>query len=193
LSPLSQPPADLHGFPYRTLKPAHPLVRIHLRSRGPWFFCADGSGRFDLTDPPGLGTCYLAERPLGAFVEVFRDTVLVDEADVIKRQVSRLSAPHAVKLANCTSRRARRFGVTGSIHSTQDYDLSQRWAAAFRGAGFGGVRYLVSHNPAQKLVGIALFGPAGEPTNPVLRSDGIDPKLVALAERRFGIKVRPTP
>ncbi len=135
----------------------------------------------------------MAESPLGSFVEVFRDTVLVDEADVVKRQLSMLSAPGAMKLANCTSSRARRFGVTGAIHSTENYGLTQAWAAAFEGTGFGGVRYLVSHDPAQKLVGIALFGPAGDQAFPVQSTAAIDKKLVAAAEKRFGIKVRPAP
>ncbi len=193
MSPLRHPPADLKGFPYRTLTIAHTLARIHRRAHGPWFYSAEGSGRFDLTDGSGLGTCYLAERPLGAFVEVFQDTVLVDEADVLRRKLSLLSVPREVKLANCTSGRARRFGVTGGLHSTQDYDLTQRWAVALKDAGFGGVRYLVSHDPAQQLVAVALFGPAGEQTHPVGESRDIDAKLIGLAEQRFGIRVRPAP
>lgn len=90
------------------------LFRMHQGDLGPWWFSSDGHGRFDLRPPQG--TCYLSLSPLGAFVEVFRDFTFVDAADVAARAVSRLQVPRDVVLANCTSSRARRFGITGEIH-----------------------------------------------------------------------------
>lgn len=141
----------------------------------------------------GRGTCYLAEDPLGSFVEVFRHTRLIAEEDVAARRLSTLRVRKALALADCTSRRARAWGVTATIHSGQDYSLTQSWAAAFSSTGFDGVRYFVSHDPAQRLVGVALFGPAGSPRWPAGRSARIAGELVRQAERSCGLRVLPVP
>lgn len=44
------------------------LWRIHPADVAPWFFDVGPDGRFNLAES---GTCYLAEEPLGAFVEKF--------------------------------------------------------------------------------------------------------------------------
>lgn len=80
MSPLGLPPADLSGFPRHELRRSATLYEIHLVGQGPWWFSSDGLGRFDLNSP--RGTCYLAEDPLGGFVEVFRDVGAVDQADI---------------------------------------------------------------------------------------------------------------
>ena len=179
------------GFPSHRLAPTTPLVRIHRDDRHPWWFSHDRSGRFDL--PPPRGTCYLAEDPLGALVEVFRYTALVPEVEVAGRRISTLHVRDTVSLADCTSRRARAFGITAAIHSGEEYERTQAWAAAFDEAGFGGVRYLVSHDPAQRLVGVALFGAAGPADWPVASTNPIDAGVTRAAERQFGSRVLPTP
>lgn len=191
MSPLRRPPDQLSGFPRYRLRSSRPLYRIHRRDRGPWWFSNDASGRFDLHPPSG--TCYLAEDPLGSFVEVFRDAPLVAEADVDKRAVSTLFVPQDAVLADCTASRALAFGVTAVIHSTEQYERTQKWAAAFAAWGFGGVRYLVSHDPGQRLVGVALFGSAGAQAWPVGQTDPIGSDLLAAARERFGIVVLPAP
>jgi hypothetical protein len=168
------------------------LFRIHRRTRQPWWFGADGSGRFDLTTDAARGTCYLAERDLGSFVEVFRDTPIIDERDVRARVVTVVRLPHDVVAADCTSSRARRFGVTSAIHSSEDYASTQAWAAALSRAGFDGVRYLVGHDPAARLVGLALFGPRGDPGWGHDAPQEIGGALTRSAEERFGIRVLPT-
>ena len=73
-SPARTPGAlssDAGALPRRTLRGDAELYRIHHRERGPWWFSSDGAGRFDPTGT-GLGACYLADRSLGAWVEVFR-------------------------------------------------------------------------------------------------------------------------
>jgi len=187
----------LRGFPRRTLHPERALHRIHRAKRGPWWFSADGSGRFD---PVGTdqGTCYLAERPLGAWVEVFRKTMLLAEADVAARAVLSMPLGRPIRLADLTSRRALAFGVTASLGASEDYGDSQAFAAAALGAGFGGIRYLVRHDPAQKLYGVALFAPPGapdadDPAWPVGRSAPIPAALVDEARRLFGYRVLPPP
>ncbi len=98
-----------------------------------------------------------------------------------------------MRLADCTSARCRKLGLTGEVHSTPDYARTQAWAAAFAAAGFDGVRYLLRHDPSQRLRGIALFGPAGAPPWPFAPGDPIGLALVAEAARRFGLRVLPTP
>jgi hypothetical protein len=190
LSPLAAPPADLRGFPSFRLTPSRALYRVHRRDRSPWWFSHDGTGRFDL--PPPRGTCYLAESPLGAFVEVFREIALVSQAVVDARRVSTLRVPAAVRLADCTRARARAFGLTAAVHATEEYGATRRWAAAFAAAGFAGVRYLVRHDPSQRSVGVALFGAAGEAgMGPVEATNPIGQALCDAAARRFGIRVLP--
>lgn len=187
---LAPPPAKLGTFPRRALRVATDLARIHPNDLGPWWFSSDGHGRFDLAPPNG--TCYVALSPLGAFVEVFRGFTIVDSADIADRALSRLRIPREVVLADCTSPRARRFGVTGEIHSTADYAATQAWAEALRGAGFAGVRYLCGQNPSQREIGVALFGAAGEADWPVDESTPIAEQVLRDVEKRFGIYVLPT-
>lgn len=165
------------------------LFRIHPGHLGPWWFSSAGHGRFDLD--PLQGTCYLSLSPLGAFVEVFRDFTFVAAADVAARSLSRLQAPRDVVLANCTSSRARRFGVIGEIHSTPAYGTTQGWAAALLNAGFDGVRYFCGQDPSQREIGIALFGDAGEADWPVTETTEIADEVLHTVEQRFGIHVLP--
>lgn len=189
---LPEPPEGLSGFPTRILTPARKLYRIHRNEREPWWFCSDLECRLDLATPSG--TCYLAESPLGSFVEVFQDVTLIAEQDIAARVLSALHVPRRMRLADCTSSRARRFGCTGEIHTTTDYELTQRWAVRFAREGFAGVRYLVRHDPAQRQVGIALFGKTGVARGWRHPSTApIDDELLAGIAQLFGIHVLPRP
>ncbi len=189
-------PADLAGFPKRTLRGARIIHRIHRREKGAWWFSSNGDGRFD---PAGRGTgvCYLSEDPLGAWVEVFRKPQLLAESDITGRALMSVALGRDLRLADLTSRRALGYGVTASLGANEDYRASQQFAAQALGAGFEGIRYLVRHDPAQKLYGIALFGPAGSP-DPGDRSwphpsEPIPADLIARAEGEFGYRVLPIP
>lgn len=187
---LREPPDDLRSFPSRTITRA--LWRIHPAGNDPRWFCSDLDCRFDLTEP--RGTLYLAERDIGAFVEVFRDFGVANLAPVAARRLSALRAPRALRLADCTSPRARGFGVTAEIHATDDYERTQSWAAAFDAAGFHGIRYLVRHDPSERLVGIAVSGRGGQARGWRVRStEAIPSALLSQAARRFGIRVAPAP
>lgn len=191
-SSLTEPPDDLTGFPTRRVTPRRTVWRIHRRENPPWWFCADLQCRFDLSAPQG--TCYVAEEPLGAFVEVFTDVTLVAEEDIERRRLSAVHVPRTLRLADCTDAASRTFGCTGEIHTTVDYDLTQRWARAFSLASFDGIRYLVRHDPAQRRAGVALFGKAGEAEDwPDPETQLIDEDLLMEAARRFGIRVLPRP
>lgn len=185
--PLSEPPANLDGFP--AVHAASSLYRIHRRGLSPLYFSNTGHGRFDLSPPEG--TLYASSSELGSFIEVFRST-LIPMAEVERRELAELQTT-LIRLADCTAPAARRFGVTAAIHSTPDYALTQRWAAAFRQGGFDGIVYLLSHDPSARVKGVALFGP--DRAKPLLiHSDGpIKEELILAAQETFGIVVVPAP
>jgi hypothetical protein len=191
LSPLGLPPDDLSRFPAFGVDRRRSLYRIHRTDAGPWWFSGDGSGRFDLRD--GRGSCYLAVTPVGAFIEVFRVATVIPEAEVEARSLSSLVPPARARLADCTVSAARKFGITGAIHTQPDYTVPQIWAEAFAAAGFGGIRYRVSHDPSQRELGAVLFGNAGEPSLPVRRTEPIPASVIEAARQRFGLIVAPTP
>lgn len=200
LCPLSKPPANprkaLARFPRRALATTHETHRIHSHQHGPWWFSDSGAGRFDLAGVPGMGTCYVAEDSLGAFIEVFRDFAgrgIIAEVDVDQRRASILKVPRDVAIADCMRSRARSFEVTAAIHSSEDYSLTQGWARAFLEAGFNGVRYRVSHDPSQRLLGVALFGPVGAQQWPVKDTDRISAQTRRQALARLGIRILPSP
>lgn len=83
--------------------------------------------------------------------------------------------------------------MTAAIHSSPDYAVTQAWAAALRGRGFDGVRYYCGHDPAQRQIGIALFGEAGAASHPVVETMPIGDEVIRTVERRFGIHVLPAP
>jgi RES domain-containing protein len=187
MSPLA-PPGDLGGFPTYMLEPSQQLARVHRRRFGAWWFNSDGRMRFDL-EPP-RGTCYLAEEPLGAFVEVFRDPRVIPAAEVQARALAGLSVLERSKLADCTDARSRAFGITLEIDAVPDYAMTQRWARAFADSRYDGIRYRLRHDPAGALVGVALFGDAGGAELPAT-SVPIPEELIEEAWRRFRVQVVP--
>lgn len=190
--PLAEPPDDLSGFPGWTLRPDQVLARIHRRENDARFFGSSGGSRFDL--PPPRGTLYASRTAVGSFIETFRAVPLIAQAEVDARLLARLRVPDERRLADCTVARARRFGVTAAIHSTSDYALCQRWAAAFAAARFAGVRYRVSHDPSMHEIGVALFGDAGVDQGLTVDEDApIPADVVDEVRSRFGILVLPTP
>jgi hypothetical protein len=191
----------LQRFPQRTLRADREIYRIHrfqrLSGNTGWWFSFDGTGRFDPVGT-GKGSCYFAERPLGAWVEVYRRQMLLAEAAVTDRWLMSVRVGRDLRLADLTSRRALEFGVTASLGANEQYDASQAFAADALGAGFAGIRYMVRHDPAQKLYGLALFGEAGEqPDNDRAEASILDypipDELIAEARRRFGYRVVPRP
>jgi hypothetical protein len=99
-----------------------------------------------------------------------------------------------MNIANAGHARARAFGVTAGIGALEESDrhTTRAWAEAFHVAGFDGVRYRVSHDPSQRAIGVALFGPAGEAHWPSPTPEPITTGLIALMRRRYGLVVLPT-
>ncbi len=118
---------------------------------------------------------------------------MIPEAELDARSLSRLVPPKRTRLADCAVTRARRFGITGALHTQPDYAAPHAWAKAFAAAGFGGIRYRLSHDPAQRELGVALFGAAGEQALPVRRTDPVPEIVVEEARQCFGLIVAPVP
>jgi RES domain len=140
-----------------------------------------------------LGSCYFAERPEGCFLEVFKSfTEVIPRDELRSRLILKIELPRDMTVADCTSRQARAWGITAEIHSTPRYEETQAWANAFARAGFDGVYYFLRHDPAQRLSGVVLFGPAGlSPELPTSPGQPIDKAVIEEVRRRFGIDVGP--
>jgi hypothetical protein len=183
-------------FPRRTLRGDRTIYRIHKSTGSPWWFSSTGEGRFDPMGT-GMGACYLAEDPLGAWVEVFRKCQLLPEGEIAQRSLLAVALKRDLRLADITSRRALSFGITASLGAGEQYENSQAFAARALQDGFDGVRYLLRHDPAQKLHGLALFAQAGAPDPADPRwpagSGAIPDALLSDAQRLFGYRVLPTP
>lgn len=166
---LSPPDGGLDGFPI-TRKDG-PLWRLFL-ARDPstgdvrtpfWFASTDddnpaAGGRYGLPKPHG--TCYFAESPPGAWLEVFR-TAMVAMHDLRRRRMCAATPPHPVTLGDLTSPLARGFGITGDVHTCSDYVGSRQWAVALNAEGLDGVAGKIRHDPALEQVSVALFDEAG--------------------------------
>jgi hypothetical protein len=188
---------SLAGFPRRTLRGDRTIYRIHRAGVSPWWFSQDGDGRFDPVGS-GMGACYLAEAPLGAWVEVFRRRQLLPEEEIAGRSLLAVALKRELRLADITARRALSFGVTASLGADVSFEESQRFAAQALEEGYAGVRYLLRHDPAQRLYGLALFGTPGEPGRGERRwprgsTRAIPDTVVREAERQFGYRVLPAP
>jgi len=187
---------SLDGFPQRTLRGDRTIYRIHKAIKSPWWFSSAGEGRFDPVGT-GLGACYLADAPLGAWVEVFRKPQMLADAELELRSLLTVKLKRDLRLADVTSRRALIYDITSSIGAGEDFTRSQAFAAEASASGYDGVRYLVRHDPAQKLYGLALFGPAGtpDPADPRWPQDSqaIPDSLIEDAERLFRYRVLFTP
>ena len=79
----------------------------------------------------------------------------------------------------------------------ENYCPRQAFAAQAAAAGVDGLRYLVRHDPAQQLYGIALFSDPPAATHdrrwPCERDTAIPDDLIAEAAGVFGYRVLPTP
>jgi hypothetical protein len=192
LSPcgLPAPPDDLPELPSTKLG-TKPLWRIHAADVAPWFFDVGPDGRFNLAES---GTCYLAEEPIGAFVEKFgrllRPGGVIPEPLVDMQRLSRLRSPKAnvVDLTDPTV--LGLIGLTAEIHSTSDCNLTQGWALAFQEAGYDGIRYKARHDPRGQLVSIALFA-SDKPPRGAAKTRAIPVDLIHEASATFAITVLP--
>lgn len=135
------------------------------------------------------GTCYLAEQPLAALLEVTRGLTLLSEAFLDSRRLLTVQLPHDLPLADLTAARAYRYGLTAEVAATSDYDMPHAWAAALRDAGSAGVRYHVRHDPGADLAGIAWFGRAGRLRHPPSAHRQHVPAALLVKAAPYGVQV----
>jgi RES domain-containing protein len=186
---------DVARLPRIELPRGQLLYRVHRAVAEPWYFSGDGGGRFDPVSTGGRGACYLAEDPLGSWVEAFRTMITIAEADVSRRLLATVELDRPVVVVDLTNRQALRAGMTAAVTAGADYSESHEVADQAQGQ-VEGIRWRVRHDMEQTLIGVALFGPAGpQPAGnwPPTRSDRIPPVLVREAEDTFGYRVVPTP
>lgn len=165
------------------------MYRIFRAARSPWWFSSDGSGRFDLPFPDG--TCYLAQDPLGALLEVARGLTILSDRFLDSRRLLIARPTRELRLADLNAAGAYAFGVTGELSGTADYAGPQAWAAALRTHGFDGVRYRIRHDPRGDLVGVGWFGRAGRWGRPPAGLRVPVPTSVLLDAAPFGIRIAP--
>lgn len=187
---LPVPPDELPELPSTKLG-AEPLWRIHAADVAPWFFDVGPDGRFNLAES---GTSYLAEEPIGAFVEKFgrllRPGGVIPEPLVDMQRLSRLQPPKANVVDLTNPKVLGLAGLTAEIHTTTDYVLTQSWALTLRDTGYAGVRYKARHDPSGQLVSIALFGSA-KPPRSAAKTTTIPVDLIHEASTMFAITVLP--
>lgn len=137
----------------------------------------------------------MATQPLGAWIEVFRQEMLLSEVAITQRVLCTIQLGRDVRLADLTSRRVLQFGVSASLGANEEYSASQAFAATALEAGFAGIRYWLRHDPAQRLYAIALFGDAGASTPE--RAAAVEHEnpetLLDQAQAAFGYRILPTP
>ncbi len=187
---LPAPPTDLPQLPVAKLG-TEALWRIHPTEASPWFFDTGPDGRFSLAD---AGTCYLAEQPIGAFVEKFgrllRPGGVIPQPLVDAQRLSRLRPPK-VSVVDLTDPKVLGLvGLTAEIHTTIDYSLTQGWARSLRDAGHAGIRYKARHDASGRLVSVALFG-SDKPPRSAAKTTAIPVDLIHEASTTFAITVLP--
>lgn len=183
-------------LPRRTLRAGTQLYRIHRKVHGPWFYDGSGAGRFDPVGSESRGACYWAERPLGAWIEVFRTRLLIPESEISGRVLSCVELVDPVVVADLTSRRALRFGITAATTSGHDYSESQAIADHLQGRR-AGVRWGLRHDLRQALIGVAVFGPDNDNRAPdgwgEPEAESLPEDLIESAGRLFGYEILPDP
>jgi hypothetical protein len=187
---LPAPPDDLPELPSTKLGTKN-LWRIHAADVAPWHFDIGPDGRFNLAQS---GTCYLAEEPIGAFVEKFgrliRPGGAIPEPLVDTQRLSRLRPPKATVVDLTDPTVLGLIGLTAEIHATTDYNLTQGWALAFQEAGYDGIRYKARHDPRGQLVSFALFG-SHKPPRSAAKTTAIPVDLIHEASTTFAIAILP--
>lgn len=186
---------DPGKLPERRLGAGTKLYRLYRQATGtPWYFASGGEGRFDPIGVKGVGICYWAEDPLGAWVEVYRTKTILTQAEIDERRLATLAIADETTVIDLTQRKGLAAGVTATLTAGHDYSHSQALAASVA-PRVGGIRWRARHDLAQKLILVGLFGPEGprDIDEPAPRDEPIPLSLVEDAESTFGYTVLPRP
>lgn len=128
------PPADIASRELPVTLFEDVLYRVH-RSKHKPIFPSHNQARFS---SPGLpfGVCYAALSLVGAFAETLVDefpgaTFAASSSLVLEHSYSPIVVSSALELVDLTGNKLGSIGTTHLINSTDRYDLTQEWAAAF--------------------------------------------------------------
>lgn len=157
------------------LEPQDPLYRIYPRYApsidpaavrrtpgSPAWFCGDVDHRFDFPAIPA-GTCYVAEKPLGAFIEVYFRTAGygLDEDEIREqRRLAKLSVRRdtVVLNLNCPANYGAR-GVSAELLAELGprYPLNWSFALQIYKEGLQGIRWISTRDLPRDHINIAIF------------------------------------
>lgn len=159
-------PNELMDFPCVIWDDPQVTFRIHRSENEAAYFGDRGIYRFDapmrLTGRQRYGTCYLAQSPVGAFLEALGEINPLTTAHIDERVISELTPSQPYRIADLTHDSVvGNYGIFGDLSAGDDYALTQEWGAALQQVGFEGVQYHASHHPKLDEMSIALFGPPG--------------------------------
>jgi hypothetical protein len=131
----------------------------------PWYFCRNGSGRFDLVEVNGYGTCYVASDLPGAMRErigpEYKDGSTIYEGYFehwVYWRLNQLADSDPSTIADLENDGWNYIGLTSEIFSIVDYPKCQKWAARYFEGGHGGLRVKLRHVLSAQRFGVALFG-----------------------------------
>lgn len=211
--PQQRPPrpgVDLTGFPESVLAAGELKYRAHSRRHGgpagAWHFSSGPGARFNLHRADG--TCYAADTPATALWELLGPELQemrgIGPGTADDLLVTPLVMPERTRAADLDNPDAIHHGVVNELSAGAypDYTVPRAWAAAFRRAGFGALRYIPRMAAGHTHAAWALFGPAGpapllpfraeqaRPAREILRTMGI---AILGEERSDQLTVLPVP
>lgn len=168
------------------------LFRIHKEIYQPFHFCPEMDHRFDLDS----GACYMSESQLGAFMETLGRMRVIDGNHINERKISGIEPWGDLLICDLTLR--ENFGLHGYTLALQggpesSYGDTQEVAADIASRGCHGVRYHARHDPAARLISLALFSPL-DPVSalpPPKETTDIPQSLINEALKEFWISVSP--
>ncbi|MGH9068658.1 MAG: RES family NAD+ phosphorylase [Acidimicrobiales bacterium] len=179
-------------FPSIAIHPERVLYRVHRTVNDPLYFASSGNGRFDLTDQPGTGTCYLSPSPTGAYLETLGRLRTLSEDDIEERSLSEIVPTTSLSLADLTDRQVLgRYQITGDISTGTNYGPSQALADQLYRAGLDGIYYTARHDPAFQERSVAVFGTSTASKLFAISVGPIPTALVNEVAHNFGLIVLP--
>jgi len=182
-------------LPRRILAKGTTLYRIHRVEYDPRYFGNGDGGRFNPTAKPARGAWYLADDPLGCWVERWRGNKAIARSDVVATRLTRVTLHRDIELADLTVRTALLAGVDGGFASNPSYEDCQALASSLQGQ-VEGIRWHLRNDPAHQFCGIALFNKLGQAPAaewPDCRTSRISNQLLTQARDEFGYTVLTDP
>ncbi|MFD9107631.1 RES domain-containing protein [Streptomyces bottropensis] len=182
-------------FPAQDVGPGHAVYRAHRFDNGPLYYCTNGLCRFDPPDRSkgDYGTCCTADAEVIALLEHLGDQDFTWEW-VAKRRISEIVPRKKHRIADLLDpTTVGRWRIGGDLQAGRDRPQSKSWGAAFRKAGFDGVRHKSAKDVALDEVCVAFFGPPGPHSGLLKHGDPapVSRRVLRELEQRFGFRSFP--